>query len=241
MCPAGNDPTSLAELEQSFGVTSSAEELIKSNHSSMTDEQRAGALKPPNDDLTNHVREDLSALEEHLGHEVVDATVRGSGAFALIHYAYIGARDAYEKDYVPFADVYGDDRLKQRRAQLQARAGDPDKAARSAAAEKVREADEQAAETLRKAREEADRVLADAKEQVAKIVADANAKAAEDREDLPEQAQKAADEAREQAARDKADAEAERQPRTGDGGAGVSGTASGRTGKQQKGKAGGSE
>jgi vacuolar-type H+-ATPase subunit H len=239
--PAGNDPTSLAELEQSFGVTSSAEELIKANHARMTDEQRAGSLLAVNDQLTNYVRENLGDLESSLGHDVVDATVRGTGARALIHYAYIGPRDAYEKDYVPFADVYGDELLQQRRAQLQARSADPDQAARTAAAEKVREADEEAADTLREAREEAEKLLADTREQVAKLVADANEQAAKQREGVPEQAQKAADDAREQAEKDKAEAEANRPARMGDGGAGVSGTASGRTGKQQQGKAGGSK
>jgi vacuolar-type H+-ATPase subunit H len=241
MSPAGNDPTPLAELESSFGVTSSAEELIKANHASMTGEQRTSQLLPVNEQLTDHVRENLDQLEEQLGHEVVDATVRGSGAKALIHFAFIGSRDSYEKDYIAFADVYGDDQLKQRRAQLAASATKPDEAARAAAAEKVREADQEAAETLRKAREEAKKVLADAHEQVAKIVEDANEEAAKAREDLPEQAQKAADEAREQAAKDKAEAEADRPARTGDGGAGVSGTASGRTGKAQPGKAGGTK
>jgi septal ring factor EnvC (AmiA/AmiB activator) len=193
--------------------------------------------------LSEVLREnELAKLEEQLGHEVVDAVVRGSGINAIISYVVHRARaTAYEKDYVPFVDVYGDDQLKQRRAQLAASATKPDEAARAAAAEKVREADQEAAETLRKAREEAKKVLADAHEQVAKIVEDANEEAAKAREDLPEQAQKAADEAREQAAKDKAEAEADRPARTGDGGAGVSGTASGRTGKAQPGKAGGTK
>src|SRR4051812_25945723 len=159
--PAGNDPTPLAELEQSFGVTSSAEELIKANHARMSDEQRAGSLLAPNDALTASVRENQDELESHLGHEVTEATVRGVGAKALIHYAYISPRDAYEKDYVPFADVFGSDLLKQRRNTLTARRVDPDQAAREAAAEAVRESDEKAAARLREAQEEARRILDD--------------------------------------------------------------------------------
>lgn len=206
--PAGNDPTPLAELEQSFGVTSSAEELIKANHARMSDEQRAGSLKAANEGLTTHVRENLDELEGHLGHEVAEATVRGTGAQALIHYAYIGPRDAYEKDYVPFADVFGSDLAKQRRANLEAKRTDPDEAAREAAAQTVREADAKAAERLREAQAEADRIVADAREEAETAVREAQEEAARQRESLAADAQKAADAAREQAEQDKAEADA---------------------------------
>jgi hypothetical protein len=204
--PLGNDPTPLAELEAGFGVTSSAEELIKANQSRMTNEQRASGMKPVNDELTGQLLDDQSKLEDHLGHEVVNASVRGNGASALIHYVYIGSRDAHESDYVPFADVYGDKAAKQRRSALQARQTDPDEAASAAASEKLREADEQAAQTMADARAEAEKLLSDAKAKIDKLVEDASAKIEKQREQVPEEAQSAAEKAREDAEKAKAEA-----------------------------------
>jgi vacuolar-type H+-ATPase subunit H len=239
--PLGNDPTPIAELEAGFGVTSSAEQLITANFARMTNEQRAGTLLPVNDDLTGELRANLGKLEDHLGHEVTDATVRGSGTRALIHYVYINARDANEKDYVPFADVFGDDLLKRRRSNLVARTTRPEDAGREAAQEKLVEAESAGRQIIQDAQAKAQELLRDTEAKVQEMIRQAVADAEEKRQKIAQDAAEAEQDARERATTDKAKAEADKPQRRGDGAAGVSGTASGRTGKSQEGKAGGKD
>lgn len=205
--PAGNDPTPLAELEQSFGVTSSAEELIRANQNRMTDEQLAGGLKEVNEPLNEHVQANLDKLEDHVGHEVVDARVRGKGSSALIHYTYVGPRDAHEKGYVPFADVFGSDLLKQRRASLEQSRITPDDAAQAAVDQVVAKAESDAQSKLTDAKTEAERILADAKAKAEELTQNAVREADETRAAVAEEARKAAEDARAEAERKQADAD----------------------------------
>lgn len=205
--PLGNDPTPVTELEQSFGVTSSAEELIKANQARMPEEQRAGGLKAVNEPLNSHVRDRLGELEDHVGFEVADFNVRGTGSNALIHYTYVGPRDAHEKGYVPFADVFGDKLLKRRREESVALRTDPEEAAQAAVAKVVADADADAQAKLRAAQEEAQQIIDKAREQADKAIRDARAEGERVRASIAEEAQKAAESAREQAEQDRADAD----------------------------------
>jgi hypothetical protein len=229
--PMGNDPTPIAELESAFGVTSSAEELVKQNHQRYTDEQRAGLMKPVNETLNADLQDDeLGKLEDELGHEVIDAVVRGSGASAIISYTFVGPRDSVEKDYVPYADVYGDSKLKKRRKESQALKQDPAEAGQAAAAQRMQEADREAAEKIAEAQAEATRILEDAKREAQEAVESVREEVQKIRDEAVKDAPKAAEKASEQAAKDKAAAAKSAPKRTGDGAKGTSGTGSGRQG-----------
>lgn len=224
--PLGNAPTPLDELEQGFGVTANAEELVRANHARMTEEQRAGGMKPVNYDLTEQVREDPSKLEDHAGVELApeNITVRGTGGNAIIQYVYVGARDSNEKGYVPYVEVYGDSKARKARAQRVAEREDPNEAAQRAADERIRKADEEAADRVREAQEKAEKILADAREKAEKELAKAREEAEESRAAAAEEAQQAADKAREESEKAKAKSgeSGQRQRRSGSGGSGGS-------------------
>lgn len=201
------DPKDESELEAAFGVTSNAEELVKANRARYSPEDRATLKKGVNVELTNRVQERdeydpeksqyglaagpvEAALEDHLGHPVETAVVRGSGRGAAISYTYIGDRGSIDKGTVPFGDVFGS--AKEKRASRKARAADPDAAAQA----KLDEAETKAAEAIREAQEEAQQALDEAREQAEKAIADAQAEAAKIREKAAEDAAKAAEKAK---------------------------------------------
>jgi hypothetical protein len=192
------DAKDQAGLEAAFGVTSNAEELVKFNRSRYTPEQRVAIAKGVNHELSERVQEREeydpersqyglaagkveAALEDHLGHPVETAVVRGSGRAASISYTYIGDRSSIEKGHVAFVEVFGNAQQK-RAAKRSGGKQDPDAAAKAAAEAKVREAQE-AAE---------------------KLLADAHAEAARVREQAAEEAAKAADKAGDKAKREAA-------------------------------------
>lgn len=205
------DPKDEAGLETAFGVTSNAEELIKSNRARVTPELREASIKDENPDLTNslHQLDDdgnrislKDDVAKAVGHDVETATVRGSGARAAITYVYIGERDSLEKGVIPYDEVFSGTASAKRRAKARGEAKpSPDEAAQEAADKRIREADEEAQAKIADAQEEARRILEDAQAKAAEALAEAQQEAAETREKAAEQAPKDADKAKQAAAR----------------------------------------
>jgi molecular chaperone DnaK (HSP70) len=214
--PLGNDPTPLAELEAGFGVTANAEELVKQNAARFSSEQLSAGLKPPNEEYGRHLDDNFDALEKHVGQEVVNAEVRGSGGGAVIQYVTVGPRDEHVKGYVPFVELFGDKAAKDRRASRVASRTTPDEAAMRAADSRLQEADRDAQAELEKAQEKAREAIEKAREEAEKVIQDAQAEADRIREKASEDAQKAADKAREDA--EKARAQQSSQQRRSGGG-----------------------
>jgi hypothetical protein len=214
------DAKDQAGLEAAFGVTSNAEELVKFNRSRYTPEQRVAIAKGVNHELSERVQEREeydpersqyglaagkveAALEDHLGHPVETAVVRGSGRAASISYTYIGDRSSIEKGHVAFVEVFGNAQQK-RAAKRSGGKQDPDAAAKAAAEAKLSEADAEAQSKVREAAEEAEAKVREAQEAAEKLLADAHAEAARVREQAAEEAAKAADKAGDKAKREAA-------------------------------------
>lgn len=198
--PLGNDPTPLAELEAGFGtVTATAEQLISHNATMHSREALAAGLKPVNEDLTEHVRDNLGDLESHLGdQELANVHVHGSGAGAMIQYVYVDERNAHVKGHVPFAEVFGDRQLKRRAEARRVRDTNPDEAAERAATEERAAMQQDAADALADARREAEELLEKARAQAEETLADARAEVERIQEEGAEDVQAAADKAREE-------------------------------------------
>lgn len=196
--PLGNDPTPLAELEAGFGtVTATAEQLISHNATMHSRQALAAGLKPVNDDLTEHVQDNLDKLEDYLGDtEVANVHVHGSGAGAMIQYVYVDDRDAHVKGHVPFAEVFGNSQLKRRAKAQRVRATNPDEAAEEAAAEERATMQQDAADALADARREAEELLEKARAQAEETMADARAEVERIQAEGAEDVQDAADKAR---------------------------------------------
>lgn len=211
------DPKDEAGLESAFGVTSNAEELVKTNRARYSTAHRAALVKGVNPELSERVqkREEFDpeksqygaasgAVEaqvgDHLGHEVLTAVVRGSGRAAVISYTYVGDRGSIEKGIVPFVEVFGS--AKQRKAA--AADQDPAEAGQAAADETLADADAEAQEAIRQAQEDAAAKVREAQEEAQRILAEAHEEAAKVRADAAEQAPADAEKAEEAAAKKQA-------------------------------------
>jgi flagellar biosynthesis GTPase FlhF len=215
--PLGNDPTPQAELAREFGVTSNAEELINSNKERFPRALREALNLPVTQILlgeevaqegdpklgdTQRDDDAVSKLEDHVGHSVLRAVVRGTGARRVITYSYVDDRGSTEKGYVPYAELFGTAKEKR-----EARAGQsPDEAAEQAAAAKLQEAEEKAAQILKDAQEKASKALEEAQRAAQEAQEEAQAKIAKIEADAQEKAAKAAEAAEKKAQREAAKA-----------------------------------
>jgi regulator of protease activity HflC (stomatin/prohibitin superfamily) len=204
------DPKAENELEAAFGVTSNAEELVRQNAARFTPAQREAMTQRVDAALTStlykgdrkvqldengHIhwgpdaenREFKDELVEAIGHPIEDAVVRGRGSRAVISYIYLSPRKSYEKDIIPYGDVFGDG---------------PKQAARTpqAAADSVlSEAEQEAEKVLSEARAEAQRLAEEAAAEAQRLVQEAESEAQGIREQAQEDAPAAAAEAEQEA------------------------------------------
>jgi hypothetical protein len=197
-----------AELAAAFGVTDNAEQLIKFNRERYSPQQKAALAKGVNPALSARVqeREEFdpeaaqygapanaveAALEEHVGHAVETAVVRGSGRAAQISYTYINERGSIDKGLVPYVEVFGSSGAKKAAAAER----DPDEAAQAAADRVLKEAEREAAEKRAAAEAEARRLIEEAAAKAQEKLREAESDAEEVRRKATEEAPKAAEDA----------------------------------------------
>lgn len=188
------DPKDESTLEELFGVTSNAEELVRGNAQRYTPAQLATAKKKVNHELTSLLytggakmitdehgqsrwatdepREVKPELEEAIGHPIETAVVRGSGRGAMISYVFESGR-GLGKDVIPFSQVFGSDAERQ-----QAKAEPTPEGV-------LREAESEVQKVLREAKEEAEKIAHKAREEAEKAIRAAE----EEAEDIRQRAQ----------------------------------------------------